>query len=296
MIILYKYIDAEIRMHHSRDENPYPENFPIHAHEMHELFYFISGRGEYYVEGNAYPLIPGSVMLFCSGETHHLKISSAYPYERIALHFVPQLLAKLDHTGVLSPMLYGRALGKRNQYRPEQLRTGLVQSCMMAISDEPLCSGYSQERQRLLILSNLYAVLCELRRCFDFPPDSSETTDNAINRVIDYINNHLLEHFNLDYLSEIAAISKSYLNRQFQKVTGTSPWEYIILKRLILARQYIKEGMPAGQTALLCGWSDYSSFFRQYKMKFGCSPLEDRVKDISSIGQTKLDKPLFDIE
>lgn len=273
---IFLYNDADIRMHHRRDMHPHPDDFPIHAHGTHEMLYFIAGRGEYYVEGTAYRLIPGSLLLMRTGETHYLKISPDYPYERIAIHFSQQILTAVDSQGILSAMLFDRPLGQRNQYRPEQLHTELVQSCLSAITGDPAVAGYSQERQRLLIISNLYPILCDARRCFDQPVIKEDTPLGAIHQVIAYINCHLSEELNLDTLAEIAAVSKSYLNRQFRQVTGTTLWEYTILKRLMLARQYIREKIPAGEVALLCGWSDYSSFYRQYKAHFGISPQKDK--------------------
>ena len=39
------YKDEELYCHHSLDEKPDPNAFPMHAHEMMEIFYFISGKG-----------------------------------------------------------------------------------------------------------------------------------------------------------------------------------------------------------------------------------------------------------
>ena len=93
---IFSYRDEDIYCHHTVDPHPDPEAFSMHAHERMEVFYFISGRGSYLVEGTAYPLQPGDVLIMRPAETHRLAISPDEPYERISFHFAPALLSGLD--------------------------------------------------------------------------------------------------------------------------------------------------------------------------------------------------------
>ncbi|MBQ4557590.1 MAG: AraC family transcriptional regulator [Clostridia bacterium] len=61
----------------------------------------------------------------------------------------------------------------------------------------------------------------------------------------------------------------------FKDATGTTPQCYINAKRLIFAKEKIKAGMPAGEVASSCGFSDYSSFYRAYKKYFSYAPSDD---------------------
>ena len=60
---LFEYRDIELYCHHSIDEHPMQENFPMHTHDMMEIFYFLSGSGQYLVEGNSYPLEPHYLLI-----------------------------------------------------------------------------------------------------------------------------------------------------------------------------------------------------------------------------------------
>ena len=95
-------------------------------------------------------------------------------------------------------------------------------------------------------------------------------------RIIEYINANLTTIKNLDDLGQEFFFSKSYINRIFKESTGSSVWDYIVLKRLLLSRTLLQEGKQANIVASECGFSDYSSFYRQFKQRFGISPLAAR--------------------
>jgi AraC-like DNA-binding protein len=55
-------------------------------------------------------------------------------------------------------------------------------------------------------------------------------------------------------------------------MTGSTIWEYIIAKRLILAKGMLKNGEPPTMVYTKCGFTDYGTFFRNYTSYFGFSP------------------------
>ena len=101
---------------------------------------------------------------------------------------------------------------------------------------------------------------------------------DTIRNILAYINQHLTEDFTLDDLCKRFGISKSYLNKRFKEITGTTLWNYVLVKRLTVARQNIHNGMPIQEAYRLSGFSDYSNFYRCYVKQFNCSPKEDISK------------------
>ena len=61
----------------------------------------------------------------------------------------------------------------------------------------------------------------------------------------------------------------------FKKSQGCTLRAYVMTKRLLWARQKIMEGALAGEVSYLCGFKEYSTFYRQYKKIFGVSPKMD---------------------
>ena len=268
MSILFQYRTENLIMHHSRDElPPVPSS---NVHDMHELYYFIAGRGQYCVEGNAYPLTPGCVILIRAGEAHFAQIAPE-PYERAVIHFRKLFFSKLDPEGLLTEPFTARPLGKRNLYTPERLNQTLIRSCFDNMCKAP-------QEAHLGIICHLPLILYELRRCFGgHAPELDAESADLIGQVIVYINEHLTESFQLPSLAKRFFINEATLNRKFKEVTGATIWQYTLQKRLFLARQRIAEGVPPTRAAADCGWNDYSAFYRQYKSQFGLSPRAERA-------------------
>ena len=60
--------------------------------------------------------------------------------------------------------------------------------------------------------------------------------------------------------------------RKFKEETGFTLHNYIVNKRLLIARTLISEGMPVTKAALESGFSEYSTFSRAYRKQFGATP------------------------
>ena len=91
-------------------------------------------------------------------------------------------------------------------------------------------------------------------------------------RIVDYINEHILDDISLSDISETMNLSVSQINRVFNKKIGMSVYNYIVSKRLVYAKGLISRGESAVSACASCGFKDYSSFFRLYKKQFGVSP------------------------
>lgn len=247
----------------------------MHAHGMHELYCFLAGRGSYYVEGHEYPLSPGCILALRADEAHCLHISPAQPYERLAIHFAPSLLDSVDPERTLERFFLERPLGLSNLYYPPVLRQDFIQACL-----QPLLTATGRDDAtsdgRLLVLAALLPLLFELSRCFRQAEEEAGMSQSIIIQVIAYLNAHLCEPLTTDILVRRFYVSKIYLNKHFKHVTGSTVREYIIMKRLMMARQRIRSGAPVSLAADTCGWNDYSAFYRQYRGRFGVSPREDK--------------------
>ena len=49
---------------------------------------------------------------------------------------------------------------------------------------------------------------------------------------------------------------------------------YIIQKRLVVAKQMLREGRPSSMVYQHCGFGDYSNFYRAFKAEYQISPKE----------------------
>ena len=265
---LFTYRDETLYCHCSLDQVPEQASFPIHAHEMPEVYCFLSGHGQFLVEGTHYALSPGDILLMRPAETHRLLVESDEPYRRLAIHFSTELLRNADADGILLRPFYARPLGQHNQYPSARWpRLSGV------FDDLHLTPGL----ERPQILSRLLLLLTEIAAIY--PKISGESTVAGVfpSQLVAYVNRHLFEPISVDEVSRYFSRSASQISRVFREATGTSLWEYVMLKRLLSARAMLQRGDSAANTALVCGFTDYSAFYRAYRKRFGHAPSDDRL-------------------
>lgn len=102
--------------------------------------------------------------------------------------------------------------------------------------------------------------------------------DPPLAKILSYIDAHLCEPLSLDVVACAAMLSKSSLCHLFVDRMKISPKQYILKKKLALARARIAEGMPPTEAALSVGYEEYSSFYRAYKKHFGVDPSSEKKK------------------
>ncbi|QGH34462.1 helix-turn-helix domain-containing protein [Gracilibacillus salitolerans] len=267
------YKDHQLFFHKNCDIPPHPTKYGMHAHEIYEFYYLLSGNGTFTVEGNKYLLNPNSIMLMRSNEAHYLQMNKDLPYERIVLHFFPQILDQIDPDRILLTPFDNRSLGVNNFYPSGSFSNQLVRSCLNNIL-EVKDNDY---KKRVAIITNLLTILNELNKSFhNYHPQLLFTAQNSqMTEVISYINEHLFENISIESICKQFYISKSQLNTLFKKATNTTVWKYIITKRLISARHLLYDGVPAVEACMQCGFKDYSTFYRRYRDFFGTSPQDD---------------------
>lgn len=265
------YSDDTLFYHHTLDNSPNPDDFTMHNHSSYEIYYFISGSGYFYIEGNEYPLHSGDLLIMRSSEAHYISISPGVPYERFALHFCRELIQSIDKEGLLLEPFEARAAGAGNLFAPKDFKDGLYTALLNNIMN------FTGPNKHLQAVTNLFALLNEIRSAFtgarnrSFP--EKETLPGAI---ISYINDNLNSRLSLDGICERFFISKAQLCRIFKKTAGASVWEYITAKRVTAAREMILSGVLPTTAFSECGFRDYSAFYRAYVRHFGFSPAKTR--------------------
>ena len=77
----------------------------------------------------------------------------------------------------------------------------------------------------------------------------------------------------LEEISDVAHMSKNYFCRQFKKLNGISPWEYITVKRIERAIRYIENtDLARLEIASKCGYNNASNFYHAFKKVTGKAP------------------------
>lgn len=107
-----------------------------------------------------------------------------------------------------------------------------------------------------------------------------------IQKVQDYILNHLEAPLpSTKELSEMFETNEFALKEGFRNLLKTSVYQFYNDERLKKAQILIQQTqLPLKQISFLCGFNNYTNFFKAFKKKFGFSPSE--VIGTDNIGST----------
>ena len=91
-----------------------------------------------------------------------------------------------------------------------------------------------------------------------------------------YYTIHLDENLNIADLARLFNVSASWLAHEFTRFTHRSVYNYILYRRVTLARQQMLGNASLNNIAYQCGFSDYSNFLRTFTKMAGMSPSDYR--------------------
>lgn len=273
MDILREYSFEGLYTRYAVDENPNDKEFAMHIHENCEIFYFVSGKAEYLVEGARYPLESGCVLIMRPAESHRAKILGSEKYERYAVNFSVSIIDNIDPERRLLKAFSDRPLGRGNLFHPTEFGSEDVQKIFVE-----MCRKSNRYEMQLNIKTHLFWLLDRINKAWQKRgTENYAPPQNIAERMVLYVNYHLFEELSVPMLAEHFFLSPSQFSRIFKQSTGAAPWEYITIKRLTAAREKIRSGEQSQRAAESCGFGDYSSFYRAYVKYFGCSPKYDNM-------------------
>ena len=256
-----------------RYRSTYMNEVELHHHDFYEVYLLLRGRVEYIVENQLYRVRPGDWMLCSPLELHQARIAAdADAYERIVLWIARPYLEGLSTAHTSLTRCFDTTIpGHTNLLRlagatGAPLRTTVDKLCALKASKD-----YGSD---LLAQSALVELLVGLNRAAADRGDARPvgTSDQVVDAVLHYINEHYSEPLTLDQLSEKFFISKYHLLRKFDAQVGTTVHRYILQKRLLNAKQLLAGGVLPNEVCQYCGFGDYANFYRAFRAEYNQTP------------------------
>ena len=100
------------------------------------------------------------------------------------------------------------------------------------------------------------------------------TSYKIIEDIIEYINSNINSDLSIETLASRFNITRFSISRHFKNKTGNSLHNYIVKRRLIVAKELIGNGYSMKTVAEKSGFKDYSTFVRAFKKEYKMSPRE----------------------
>ena len=250
------------------------EDVQVHHHTFYEVYCFLDGDVEYWVEGSLFRLKKGDLLLINPMELHRpILKSNSKNYERIVLWVDKGYLETLSKDNLDLTKCFDVANpNHKNLLRPDEFK----RSAITALLGDLVREFYSETHGNKLCAYGIFLqIMVEIYRMSVLPADNSKQKKEIsplVSGVLNYIAEHFSEELSLEKIASQFFVSKYHLSHEFTNSVGIGLYRYITIKRLVIARQMLADGKSAGETSALCGFKDYTNFFRAFKAEYGISP------------------------
>jgi len=262
----YNIIQGQSLFKHSVDEIPdlNDPDYKPHTHSTnYELFYFISGDAYFNVDGYHYEMRNGTLLLIKPGTQHNIVFKSNKKYERIVIRFKESdLTAKLAEKIKETDNIYF-------------VRNSELSKEIMRLDDH--FSNLDNDWILFTFNNSLQIILSYVVNYRESELNNNQSDE--VLKIVNYLNNNLLEIADLKDICQDLNISKSALCKKFTDAVGVPIMTYVRLKKLLLARDLMENGQSPTTVYKQCGFNDYTAFYRAYKKTFQESPKKTKINN-----------------
>lgn len=268
--------NASFGIYYSEERNPNPD---IHIHDCCEVFYCLSGGKNFLIGGQLYDVHDNDIFVINQFEAHKITYDPSQNFHRYVFQISPDFIHNCSTSKTdLSKCFYPHKHGFDHRVHLSDEQAEAMRNKLALLSEE---GGYGDD---VIKRSVMIEILVELNRAIleREGVDSMSHTHNAVMLAIDYINKNFESQLTLDVVAKASYLSVNQLCRLFTEHCGTTVAKYITSKRITEAKKMLANGRSVTETAMLCGFGDYSGFIRVFKKNVGMTP--GKYKSLSENG------------
>ncbi len=263
---------------------PYPEdlvclhkktvggvNYPYHRHDGYEIFLFLDGNVQLYLEESCYDLKPGDLTIMSPVNMHRINTKDKEIYERITINLRKEVIQNMSTE---KTDLFACFSICDNSSVPPITLNNEDKTQFVSLTNQLSLALESDEYGEDIHVRNLLSELLLLvNKCFLNETETKKSImPELVRDIMLYIQDHITEELSLDHLANVMYHSGTYLSRTFKKHTGLTLHAYILDRRIEHAKQLLRKGSSVSNACFSSGFSDYCNFIRNFTSKVGCSP------------------------
>ncbi len=255
-----------------------------HYHDFFEATYYRASEkafsdepfGSIIIDDIEYPLRNGNIVLIEPFAPHIVTMRKGVDYERYSLNFDLNFLMSIctSQSNIYS------IFSKQNPEYPIFLASEEAGSNLLALTkrfaDPGIRVGLDVFRSAIIqeVLVFLYNI------CYNDNSTQNlkdKTYWEIVSAVVQYVNEHIGENLSLEVFSKLVNYSPYYVSRVFRKQTGITLSQYIITKRIDLAKTQLSSNeKPITEISRDLGFENYNHFYRTFLHYTGQSPSDYR--------------------
>jgi AraC-like DNA-binding protein len=275
----FKADQLPIRILH---RDPQPE-YPMHTHDFSELVLVLNGHGTHFTQKHQFSVGSGDLFIINGDMGHGYKdlkdlrlINILFDLEKLKLPDFDIKKSPGFHTlFTIEPFL------RENSRFSSRLKLDYKQihDISEIITDMEREMNDLKEGYQYLSVSLFMQCITYLSRIYSTKRESQGSSLFQLGETISHMEHNLDRSISIKELLEISHMSESSLLRAFKKMTGTSPLDYHLKKRLEKACSLLEEtDYSITMVAFDSGFSDSNYFTRQFKKIKGETPGDYRKR------------------
>ena len=258
--------DKSFGIYYSEQRNANPD---IHIHDCCEVFFCISGGKNFLIGDRLYDVSDNDIFVINQYEAHKI----TYDHDKKFLRYVFQISPEFVHdcsTGLsdLSKCFYPHKSGFDHRIHLSETQASKLKKSLALLEQD---GGFGDDIIKRAIMAE---ILVDINRAVIMREGNewNEPSHNAVGLAIDFINNNFENPITLDTVAKASYLSVNQLCRLFSEYCGTTVAKYITSKRITEAKKMLASGKSVTETAIQCGFGDYSGFIRVFKKNVGITP------------------------
>ena len=252
------------------------------------LFYIFSGKGSITIEGKAYNLSPGSVVLFKAGTRYIWQPDEGYSLESLSVNFDytqnfkhikspfhPIHSDKFSDKDILESIEITDA--KMLNFPIVLANATSIESRLRLLTTE---FNVADDYYRCELLSCVFkSVLISIVRGVNSEKEYSGNRNLTLTRdIIQYIQCNYDKEISYESLSEVFYMNPVYINRIFRQNSGVSLHTFLLNYRINMAMEILRSSnISVKEIAPMVGFSDLPHFTKTFKKVTGITPSKYRV-------------------
>lgn len=274
--ILSYYKNSLENFHIHKVEHSFEARKP-HTHNYFQIYYISGGSLVHFVENGSSRLVHGDMFIIPPGVTHYISPEKNTIF--YSLSFMPDFIDKTSRQSRLATnFLRNMQSGDAENVRPKlSIDTnemfyieGIMEHILYEFNQKPL--GYDETIHAYTILLLNFIARNYFEKSKNNLTGHFEDNRQFVLHCIEYIKNNFADEISLEEISKRSTMSKSSFCELFNKITGQSFNKYLNVCRIKRATELINKGYKITAIYGLCGYNDFSTFYRNFKKIMGLSP------------------------
>lgn len=228
-----------------------------HRHDTYAVGVTLEGVQTFDCRRTTYNSLAGQVMVLHPDERHNGRAGSAAGFSYYMLYIEPSRIR--------------RAMDLRNL--PFVSRT-VFDDRQLARTVLTAFRSFPEPLSELESDAIIARVADHLVRCSDCKTQPTRPTPakRQMEQVKSYLDTEFQRTVSSEELESITGLNRYSIAHQFRLYYGTSPYRYLMMRRLAEARRRIIQGIPIVAVAIDLGFADQSHLTRRFHQMFGLPP------------------------